>query len=110
MTKISGVIIAKNEEEMIEEALESISFCDELIVIDNNSKDKTSELAEKIGAKVYKTDTNDFSEFRNLGIKKAENEWILYLDADERIDGQLQEGIKNAVKSKDYSSYFLKRK
>ena len=110
MTKISGVIIAKNEEDMIEEALESISFCDELIVIDNNSKDKTSELAEKIGAKVYKTDTNDFSELRNLGIKKAEIEWILYLDADERIDGQLQKEIKNALKSNDYSSYFLKRK
>ena len=53
MNKISAVIIAKNEENMIEDAIESVSFCDEIIVIDNNSKDDTSSVSEKLGAKVY---------------------------------------------------------
>jgi len=110
MNKISAVIIAKNEENMIEDAIESVSFCDEIIVIDNNSKDDTSSVSEKLGAKVYETDANDFSELRNLGLKKAESDWILYLDADERVDETLSKEIKKAVGSYEYSSYFLKRK
>ena len=110
MNKISAVIIAKNEQNMIEDAIESVLFCDEIIVIDNNSKDDTFTLSQKLGAKVYETDANDFSELRNLGLEKAESDWILYLDADERIDETLQKEIKKALSSKEFSSYFLKRK
>lgn len=110
MNKISAVIIAKNEQNMIEDALESLSFCDEIIVIDNNSIDKTSEVSQKLGAKVYETNTNNFSDLRNLGLQKSENDWVLYLDADERIDETLKKEIEKAVSSQEFSSYFLKRK
>ena len=52
MNKISGIIIARNEEEMIGEALDSLDFCDEIILVDNGSTDKTKEIAEKKGAKI----------------------------------------------------------
>jgi len=111
MNKISGVIIAKNEEKMIGEALESVSFCDEIVVIDNGSIDKTKEIAESAGAKVYEIKTNDFSELRDLGLSKAQNDWILYIDADERVDDQLKGSIKKIIESDSkYAAFFLKRK
>jgi glycosyltransferase involved in cell wall biosynthesis len=111
MSKISGVIIARNEEEMIDEALESLSFCDEIVLIDNGSTDKTKEIAEKRGAKIYEIQTNDFSELRNFGLKKAESDWILYLDADERINDELKDSIKKAIsEDSEYTAYFIKRK
>ncbi|MEK7551111.1 MAG: glycosyltransferase family 2 protein [Patescibacteria group bacterium] len=110
MSKISAVIIAKNEEQMIEECLESLSFSDEIVVIDNNSTDKTVEIAEKFKAKIYKESSADFSILRNLGLKNAQNEWILYIDADERVDKVLSEAIKKAIETNEFGSYRLQRK
>lgn len=110
MSKISAVIIAKNEEKMIGESLESLTFCDEIIVIDNNSTDKTVEIAEKYKAKIYKESSSDFSVLRNLGLKNAQNNWVLFIDADERVDKSLSEAIKMAVESNGFGSYRLQRK
>jgi glycosyltransferase involved in cell wall biosynthesis len=111
MGKISAVIIARNEEKMIGEALESVSFCDEIILIDNGSKDKTKEIAEGKEAKVYEIKTTDFSELRNLGKEKAGGEWILYVDADERVDENLKESIKRIISEEpNYSAFLLQRK
>lgn len=112
MNKISGIVIARNEEEMIEEALDSLAFCDEIIVIDNGSTDNTQEIAEKKHAKIYaSSQTNDFSELRNFGLKKAESDWVLYLDADERINDELKDSIKKVITSDSrFAAYSLKRK
>ncbi len=110
MKKISAVIIAKNEEEMIKDALESLSFCDEIIVISNDSTDKTKEISEKY-AKIYDFKSNDFSELRNIGLNKANYEYVLYLDADERISGELKKSIQDVLsKDLDFSAYKLLRK
>ncbi len=111
MDKISAVIIAKNEEEMIGPCIKSLKFCDEIIVINNGSKDNTKELSQKLGAKVIDIITNDFSELRTLGLQKAEFDWLLYVDADERIDEDLRNSIKEIIsKNLDYSAFYLKRK
>jgi glycosyltransferase involved in cell wall biosynthesis len=111
MSKISAVIIARNEEKMIGEALKSLAFCDEIIVVDNGSSDKTKDIAEKLGAKVSEIKSNDFSQLRNFGLSKAENPWILYLDADERIDDELKASIREIVSSdSNFAAFFLKRK
>jgi glycosyltransferase involved in cell wall biosynthesis len=111
MSKISAVIIAKNEEKMIGEALESLSFCDEIIVVDNGSTDKTKAIAESKNAKIYELRSNDFSELRNLGLEKAEGDWIFYLDADERVNDELKESIKVTVSSStSLPAYLAKRK
>ncbi len=109
MNKISAVVIAKNEEQMLGDCLESLSFCDEIIVIDNASIDKTKDIAQKQGAKVFSIDTNDFSELRNLGLQKASHEYLLYLDADERIDSELKNSIIKAASEDNFSFYYLKR-
>ncbi len=111
MSKISGVIIAKNEQKIIGVALDSLSFCDEIIVIDSGSTDKTKEIANEKGAKVYDISSNNFSEFRNLGLSKASYDWILYIDADERINEKLKDSIKKIVSNgSTYSAFKLKRK
>jgi glycosyltransferase involved in cell wall biosynthesis len=111
MNKLSGIILARNEEAMIEEALKSIAFCDEIIVVDNGSSDKTKDIAEKLGAKVSEIKSNDFSQLRNFGLSKAENPWVLYLDADERVDENLKTAIKKSIEDGlKVSAYLVRRK
>lgn len=111
MAKISGIIITKNEEEMLEDALKSLSFCDEIIIIDNYSTDKTFEIAQKYKAKVFKSKANSFSELRNIGKENAAHDYILYIDADERVDEALRKSILYEIKSNSsYSAYRISRK
>jgi glycosyltransferase involved in cell wall biosynthesis len=110
MNKISAVIIAKNEEKMIGDALKSIEFCDEIILIDNGSTDKTKEIAEKAGAKIFELNTKDFAELRNLGLTKTSGDWILYLDADERVDEQLKSSIQQVLaEDSKFAAFFIRR-
>ena len=110
MKKISSIIIAKNEESMIKDALESLIFCDEIIVVNNDSTDKTKEIAEKY-ATIYDYKSNDFSELRNFGLSKATHDYILYLDADERISETLKKSIQEVLsKDSDFAAFKLLRK
>lgn len=112
MSKISVVIIAKNEEGRIADCVDSVSFCDEIIVVDNNSSDKTPDIARMKGALVIDCDTKDFSKLRNIGLAKAKNDWLLYIDADERVSRELKENIQRIVKENNskYSAYKISRK
>jgi len=112
MTKISAVILTKNEENMLGDCIDSVSFCDEIIVIDDNSSDRTAELAKLLGAKVFEHTSTNFSEKRNFGLKKAKNKWVLYIDADERVSPDLKKSIMDAVnKTKtEFDAYKLDRK
>ncbi len=111
MKTVSGVIIAKNDERMIPDALRSISFCDEIIVIDNNSKDRTRDIAFSFNAKVFEIDSADFSQIRNLGLSKATSDYILYVDTDERVDENLKKSIIKVLAGEiSYAAYKLKRK
>ncbi len=112
MINLSGIIIAKNAENIIADCLDSLSFCDEIILIDNSSTDRTVDIAETMKAKVFVLDSTNFAQIRNEGMKKAKGKWLVYLDADERIDVNLKENILLAIKQKssDYSAFLLKRK
>lgn len=107
--KISGIIIAKNEEEMIADAIDSLKFCDEVIVIDNASNDRTAEVSERLGAKVFEEKIEDFSKLREFGLEKAEGDWIFYLDADERADKSLGEEIKYRITLPGFVAYKVPR-
>ncbi len=109
---ISAVIITKNEETNIERCIKSISWCDEIIVIDDNSEDKTVEKAKKRGAKVYIHSLyNDFSAQRNYGLDKAKGDWVLFIDADEEVSSTLWYEIMQYTNNpvNEYAGFYIKR-
>jgi len=99
---ITVIILTKNEEENIGRCLESVKWCDEIIVIDDKSSDRTIEIVRKYKATIYPHPlNNDFSAQRNFGISKAKCEWILYVDSDEVVSDALAYEISNAIGLKD---------
>ena len=111
MIKISAIVITKNAEDIIADCLDSLSFCDEIIVVDSKSEDRTGEIAEKMGAKIFEHFSEDFSDARNFGLKKASGEWTLYVDADERVTPELASSIKHKTSCiNDMVAFKIKRK
>ena len=114
MSSITGIVIAKNEENRLADCLDSLSFCDEIIVVDNGSEDRTVDIAKRMGAEVFTLTSDDFSKLRNFGLTKVKGEWVLYVDADERVDTDLKESIIYLISNSDriqkLNGYFLKRK
>ncbi len=108
---ISCVILTKNEERNIKDCILSAKMvANEIIVVDDNSSDKTREIAKNLGAKVFIRDLkNDFSAQSNFAIKKAKSKWVLFLDADERISKNLAKEIISCVKTNNFNGFFLKR-
>ncbi len=96
---ITAIIILKNEEKNIQRCIDSVKWCNEIIVIDDNSSDQTAEIAKKLGAKVYTRILDNFSEQRNFGISKAKGEWIFFIDADEVASDSLAFEILNVISS-----------
>jgi glycosyltransferase involved in cell wall biosynthesis len=113
MSKVSAVISAFNEEKNIARCLGSLSFADEIVVVDNGSVDKTTEITKKYTAKVF-TQKNNPAEIdlqKNFGFEKATNEWILSIDADEEVSKDLAEEIKATIKKKnEINGYWIPRK
>src|SRR3972149_4785180 len=98
---LSVVILIKNEEKNIVDCLESILWADEIIIVDDFSKDRTIEIIENFENKkirIYKKNlNNDFSAQRNFGLSKTTKKWILFLDADERVAEELKEEINTII-------------
>ncbi|MBQ3336228.1 MAG: glycosyltransferase family 2 protein, partial [Selenomonadaceae bacterium] len=104
--KISACYIVKNAVEDLRRSLESLAkFVDEIVVVDTGSTDSTIDVAKNFGAKIFHAPwQNDFSAPRNVALKEATGDWIVFLDADEYfVDGcakNLQAVIKLALKAK----------
>jgi glycosyltransferase involved in cell wall biosynthesis len=110
MSKITAIIPTLNEEIHIEDAIKSVGFADEIIVIDSFSTDKTIELAEKHQVKIIKRKFDDFSSQKNFAIEQAKNDWIYILDADERVTPKVELEILEAVKNpKDFVGFYVRR-
>lgn len=89
--KISGLIITFNEEKNIREVIECLDFVEEIIVLDSFSSDRTVEIAASYPkVKVIQNKFLDYTSQRNLALKNASNNWVLFLDADERITPELK--------------------
>lgn len=111
---ISAVILTKDEEDNIIDCIESLSFVDEVIVIDDNSTDRTLELIKNLKDEKIKVFSrslmDDFSAQRNFGLSKASGEWVLFIDADERIFESLTYEILNSiVENSNYTGFRMKR-
>lgn len=107
---LSAVVIAKNEEERIETCLASLKWVDEIVVVDNGSVDKTIETAKKYTDKVYSFSREDFAVLRNFAIEKTNGDWVLYVDADERVLETLKEEILDLISKGVMSAYAISRK
>ena len=100
MTSASGpstlacVVITKNEEANIQDCLKSVQWADELIVVDAESRDRTVELARMAGAKIWIRPWPGFGPQKNFGMTQTSSDWILILDADERVTEALRGEIK----------------
>ncbi|WP_439130503.1 glycosyltransferase family 2 protein [Polaribacter sp.] len=97
MTKITAIIPTLNEEIHIEDAIKSVDFADEIIVIDSYSTDNTVKIAEKLKVKIIKRKFDDFSSQKNFAIAQAIHPWIYILDADERVTTSVKKEILEAV-------------
>lgn len=100
MEKLTAVIIAKNEEDKIALCLDSIKWVDEIVVVDDMSSDRTAEICLSYGAKVIKhSSEGNFDRQRNVGIDNASGKWILQLDADEIVTGELRNEIEKVLQN-----------
>lgn len=108
MNKVSVIIITKNEEENIEACLESVKWADEVIVVDSGSTDKTVELAKKFTDKVIFNEWKGYAEQKNYALQLAKNDWVLSLDADERVTEKLRDEILNSDLN-NFDGYRIKR-
>ncbi|MGJ8762192.1 glycosyltransferase family 2 protein [Polaribacter sp. R2A056_3_33] len=110
MTKITAIIPTLNEEIHIADAIKSVSFADEIIVIDSYSTDKTLEIAEKLHVKIIKRKFDDFSSQKNFAIDQAAHNWIYILDADERVTPEVKKEILEAVKNPNgFVGFYVRR-
>ena len=108
--KISVYIIAYNEVEKIKQCINSVLWADEIILADSNSTDGTTELAEKMGAKVFHIEFNGYGRLRNEAISHCENEWILSIDADERCTIETKDEILKTLLNPEFDIYKIPRK
>ena len=91
--KISATIITYNEERNIARAIESLRCCDEVIVADSGSSDRTVEIAEKLGARVFDNDWPGYAAQKNYAADQAVNDWVFSIDADEALSEMLEAEI-----------------
>ena len=94
MPAISAILITYNEEADLPEALASLrGVADEVVVVDSGSTDRTREIAQEMGARVVVRPFTNFGEQKNFAAAQASNEWLLSIDADERLNAELREAI-----------------
>ena len=108
--KISATIIACNEERNIARAIESLRCCDEIIVVDSGSTDRTVEIAEKLGARVIEMPWKGYASQKNYASEQAAHDWVLSIDADESLSEALEAEIWQIKKSgPQYDAYTMPR-
>jgi glycosyltransferase involved in cell wall biosynthesis len=91
--QISATIIARNEEHNIARAIESLRCCDEILVVDSGSNDRTVEIAQKLGARVIETHWRGYASQKNFAAEQASHEWIFSIDADEALSEALEADV-----------------
>jgi glycosyltransferase involved in cell wall biosynthesis len=108
--KLSVIVITKNEADNIVACLDSVAFADEFIVVDSGSTDNTVELARAMGATVKQTyDWPGFGQQKNRALSLARGEWILSVDADERVTPELGRAIQAAIDAPSCDAYEIAR-
>jgi glycosyltransferase involved in cell wall biosynthesis len=106
--KLSAIVITKNEEANIARCLSSVSFADEIIVVDAESTDATASLAREAGATVFVRPWPGYGPQKNFGASCAHGEWLLFIDADEEVPPALAEEIQQTIVNPTVDFYWLR--
>lgn len=110
MPRLSAIIIAKNEARNIGDCLDSLAFCDERIVVDGDSDDGTPEIARAKGARVATEAWHGFGAQKNFALALAGGDWVLSIDADERVTPALAQAIAAAMGRHGFDGYEMPRR
>ncbi len=104
---LSILLLTLNEEDNMPACLEAISWCDDIVVMDSFSTDRTVELAEQAGARVRQRKFDNFAGQRNYALENVDfkHEWVFHLDADEIFTDALRQEIEHAITNPDYDAY-----
>jgi len=107
--KISAVIITHNEEKRIEQTLKSVLWCDEIVIVDSGSSDRTIDLCKQYGCRVLYRKFDGYGPQKIFAVANATNDWILSIDADESISENLKNEIQSQLNktSENYSGYYM---
>ena len=109
--RLTGIVNTYNEEENIYDCLNSISWIDEIVVVDMYSTDKTVDIAKKFTKRIFFQPYSGYVEpARNFSLSKANGQWILILDADERLSPESKKIISNLIIKENYDGYLFPRK
>lgn len=109
-SQLTAVIITCNEERRIKACLESVAFADEIVVVDSGSTDETLEIALQYGARIVRQEWLGFGRQKQFAVSCAAHDWVLCVDADERVSDELRAGIAAAMDNPLYGAYRFPRR
>ncbi len=108
-SNLTALIIAKNEERMLQACLETLSFCQKIIVLDSGSTDQTTSIAENYNCKVISFAHESFAKLREKALSMVETDWLFYVDADERVTPALAKEILLHIEKNDCQAMTIRR-
>lgn len=108
---ISAIVLTKNSVSTFERTIASLAWCDEVIIVDDESTDKTVQIAKKNKAQAYSRALHDdFAQQRNFGLSKIRGDWVLFVDSDEVVSDALRAEIQEKVQVPSIQGYYVKRR
>lgn len=110
MIPVSVVVITKNEEKNIEDALKSVKDFEDIVVVDSFSEDRTVEICKKYTYRVYQHEWQGYAKQKQMAVDYAEKPWVLILDADERVTPELKSEIMEEIKNASFIGFYIPRK
>lgn len=107
---LSVAIITKDEGKNLPDCLESVSFAEDIVVVDSGSADRTIEIAKGHGCRVFIEDWKGYGPQKNSAVEKCRHDWVFLLDADERASTGAKDAIMKILKGPEADAYSFKRK
>jgi glycosyltransferase involved in cell wall biosynthesis len=110
LNRLSAVLITRNAARVLEPCLDSIAFADEIVIVDSGSTDATLEIAARKGARVVSKEWLGFGRQKQFAVEQARNDWVLCVDADERVSPALARSIQGALTAPAAPVYRMPRR
>lgn len=106
---LSAVLITRNAAAQLPDCIASLGFCDEVVVVDSGSEDGTALLAARLGARVIESEWRGFGPQKQYAVEQARHDWVLCVDADERVDKRLRDSIVAVLPAPTFAAYRFAR-